>query len=357
MRRLITGVVVAVTTVLVPLWAMAGNQEFAEQVAKNLRASGALYDYKIGVMYQDGTAWLRGTVCSEEQARTAMDLVSKMPGVTRVENRLTVAPPTPTVASQPPQTSTLQFARTQDNLATPQGSLRPAGGAFAAEQSPRVGRSTVGGVSSIADRAWQSVAMKRLQQAPEEPQPEPKTAQAVASSYVAAPAQPVSAQTAPAGESARPRPASQAAAPSNKWVRPVPVAYTQAPAAPAAPEAQPTPIPAPAPMAAAPVGGAPIPAYVAGTGGGIAPARYDQPCMPCYSWPSYASYPNFAAVTYPRQYSPTAWPYIGPFYPYPQVPLGWRKVTLEWHDGWWNLDFDDGSAKGWFSGLFRPCSK
>jgi hypothetical protein len=46
-------------------------------------------------------------------------------------------------------------------------------------------------------------------------------------------------------------------------------------------------------------------------------------------------------LTYPKQYSPTAWPYIGPFYPYPQVPLGWRKVTLEWDDGWWFLDFDD----------------
>ena len=42
-----------------------------------------------------------------------------------------------------------------------------------------------------------------------------------------------------------------------------------------------------------------------------------------------------------QQYSPTAWPYIGPFYPYPQVPLGWRKVTLEWDDGWWFLDFKD----------------
>ena len=71
------------------------------------------------------------------------------------------------------------------------------------------------------------------------------------------------------------------------------------------------------------------------------PAAYDQPNMPNYSWPSYASYPNYAAVTYPKQYSASAWPYIGPFYPYPQVPLGWRKVSLEWDDGWWFLDFDD----------------
>jgi len=103
--------------------------------------------------------------------------------------------------------------------------------------------------------------------------------------------------------------------------RPIPVAYMQAGAA-----GQP---------------GAPIPAYVQGTGGGVAPARYDQPHMPNHAWPSYAAYPNYAGLTYPRQYSPTAWPFIGPFYPYPQVPLGWRKVTLKWDDGWWMLDFKD----------------
>jgi hypothetical protein len=75
-------------------------------------------------------------------------------------------------------------------------------------------------------------------------------------------------------------------------------------------------------------------------GGGQA-VTYDNPQMPGYAWPSYAANPNYAALTYPKQYSPSAWPYIGPFYPYPQVPLGWRKVTLEWDDGWWFLDFKD----------------
>jgi len=87
--------------------------------------------------------------------------------------------------------------------------------------------------------------------------------------------------------------------------------------------------------------GGPVPMYLPGSGVGVAPARYDHPYMPGYAWPSYAACPNYAAVTYPKQYSPTAWPYIGPFYPYPQVPLGWRKVTLEWDDGWWFLDFKD----------------
>lgn len=106
-------------------------------------------------------------------------------------------------------------------------------------------------------------------------------------------------------------------------------------------EAAPMPPLGVAPVPGAPVAGGPLPAYVPGTAAGVAPAYYDQPHVPNYAWPSYAAHPNYAGLTYPRQYSPTAWPYIGPFYPYPQVPLGWRKVTLEWDDGWWFLDFDD----------------
>ena len=120
--------------------------------------------------------------------------------------------------------------------------------------------------------------------------------------------------------------------------RPIPVAYAQAGGPVAVPQ---------------PANGAPAPAYVTPASGGVAPARYDQAYMPNYAWPSYAAYPNYAGLTYPKQYSPTAWPYIGPFYPYPQVPLGWRKVTLEWHDGWWMLDFDDGATAQPLSGLFR----
>ena len=85
--------------------------------------------------------------------------------------------------------------------------------------------------------------------------------------------------------------------------------------------------------------GTPVPMQAGGVAYGMGAPRYDQPYMPSYAWPSYAAYPNYAAVTYPKQYSPSAWPYIGPFYPYPQVPLGWRKVALQWDDGLWYLDF------------------
>ena len=46
-------------------------------------------DYKIGVKYQDGTAWLRGRVNNEEQMNAALVLASQTPGVTRVVNELT----------------------------------------------------------------------------------------------------------------------------------------------------------------------------------------------------------------------------------------------------------------------------
>ena len=75
---------------------------------------------------------------------------------------------------------------------------------------------------------------------------------------------------------------------------------------------------------------------------------YNQPNLPNNSWPTYAQYPNYAAVTYPSQYSASAWPYIGPFYPYPQVPLGWRKATLEWNEGNWNLSFSPQTNRWWW---------
>ncbi len=87
--------------------------------------------------------------------------------------------------------------------------------------------------------------------------------------------------------------------------------------------------------------GAPMPMPMGYASGGAPAMAGGQPNMPGYAWPGYAASPNYAAVQYPQQYSASAWPYIGPFYPYPQVPLGWRKVQLEWDDGWWFLDFKD----------------
>lgn len=102
-------------------------------------------------------------------------------------------------------------------------------------------------------------------------------------------------------------------------------------------------------MMALPHGAAPgQPTAIAGAG------NFSNPNLPNHAWPAYAAYPNSAAISYPKQYSASAWPYIGPFYPYPQVPMGWREVRLKWDDGYWQLDFEKKhNAWHW---LWRPAN-
>lgn len=63
--------------------------------------------------------------------------------------------------------------------------------------------------------------------------------------------------------------------------------------------------------------------------------QQNPPRMPPYAWPTYAPHNNFARVGYPEAYPWQAWPFIGPVYPFPKVPLGWRSVKLEFDDGYW----------------------
>jgi hypothetical protein len=68
---------------------------------------------------------------------------------------------------------------------------------------------------------------------------------------------------------------------------------------------------------------------------GPAMGELNPPRMPPYAWPTYAPYNNYARVAYPQAYPWQSWPFIGPVYPFPKVPLGWRSVKLEWDDGYW----------------------
>jgi hypothetical protein len=90
----------------------------------------------------------------------------------------------------------------------------------------------------------------------------------------------------------------------------------------------------------------PLPEGPAGAPGMTAGAA---PGQPNYAWPSYAPYPNFSAVGYPTAYPWQAWPNIGPPYPYPEVPLDWRAVTLRWDDGIWWLDFKKHYTRPFFT--------
>jgi hypothetical protein len=102
-----------------------------------------------------------------------------------------------------------------------------------------------------------------------------------------------------------------------------------------APPVLPPPVPT-EPAPAAPPAGAPgpeaVPTYQAPL---PSPYQTDPPKMPPYAWPTYAPYNNFSRVGNPMAYPYNAWPFIGPMYPFPKVPLGWRAVKLEWDDGYW----------------------
>jgi hypothetical protein len=342
MRRLI--VTMAIALIALPAWAAGTDQETAQQIADSLRNSGRMKGYSIAVKYKEGTARLEGTVRSQQQLEQALEIVNRTPEVKRVINNLTIDPGPSNVAAneQQPQAQQPQQAQAAPNTFR--------GGFFR--------RLTGGSEPSPARNGDAPTAA--------EPQRAPRSA-TLASNNVPA-GQPTLAQPAVSKPSTSGKPlpisTSQAAQPQGL----PPVTHPQPLPANALPQGQPLamqgqpmqgqPMPAyaPGPMpvayranAAYPGGypggyggyGGPLPENIAYTGAGTAPAVYDQPHLPPYAWPGYAAYPNYAALTYPKQYSPTAWPYIGPFYPYPQVPLGWRKVTLEWDDGWWFLNFAD----------------
>jgi hypothetical protein len=106
------------------------------------------------------------------------------------------------------------------------------------------------------------------------------------------------------------------------------------PSGPAVPPANP-----PAPGNAAsppPAAGSPMPeATPIFQAPGPAPHSLNPPRMPPYSWPTYAPYNNYSRVGYPLAYPYNSFPFIGPVYPFPKVPLGWRSVMLQWDDGFW----------------------
>jgi hypothetical protein len=114
---------------------------------------------------------------------------------------------------------------------------------------------------------------------------------------------------------------------------------------------EPTPLPRPGAVDRAPgapgAPGAPLaepqPLYQ----GQPSPYDLNPPHMPPYAWPTYAPYNNYSRVAYPNLYPYNAWPFVGPIYPFPKIPLGWRKVKLEWQDGYWWYAANSNSHDWW----------
>jgi BON domain len=316
----------------------AQDKAIAQEIGGQLKSSGQLHDYRIGVKYKDGVAALSGTVADKQQLLTAVRLTQRMGNVSQVVNNLTIAgegqPAQPT--QQPASPEAFAATGTQSPRAV-RTSYEPSGPQFQGPQfqgRPNQGPPNQGQFGQQANQ-YQNQMAQRQSMAPRQsigPQ------RPMATNRMQAPRR----NNTPMPMGGRP---------------PIQLASAQRPMQP--PMRQPMgPMQAGCNCGPGGPGGYDGGGYDGGYGGGgmmggppaamgyvpggqSGAVNYDNAQMPGYAWPSYASYPNYAALSYPQQYSPSAWPYIGPFYPYPQVPLGWRKVCLEWDDGWWFLDFSD----------------
>ncbi|PQO45336.1 BON domain-containing protein [Blastopirellula marina] len=307
MSRLFKFAMIAAMMAL-PAIAMGGDEEIAQSIVKQLQAKkseGSLKGFNIGLRVEEGVVWLDGHVSNPSQHDLAVDVARRVSGVQRVVDGI----------------------RIEGDVIAPAEHTMPA----EPVSGPRELAAEVLSTEGPSLEAPEPVAMPAFEEMELEPQGD----------FRFSPVQPVSAEDVEDEGSVlegQPTPAAPI-----RQLRPVPMAAAQArpiPAAPAQPAYQVAANNNARAMAAQPGNVAPPAYYPAQYGyGHYRPVRYDHPRMPGYAWPAYASHPNYAAVTYPRQYSPQAWPYIGPFYPYPQVPLGWRKVEMEWKDGWWTLDF------------------
>ena len=283
-----------------PKESRATQKAIANRIASAIGASG-IRGHDISLTYKHGVAKLAGRVQSPQDVAMLTRVVSSVPGVRQVDNQLS-APGMPAGSGNP--RSHNQMMAEQIARALGQGGL----GSQDIEVRFNSGVATLSG--RVADPRMAMFAHHTVAQVPGVQQVDNRL-------MVPGP---------PPGQGGMPPGAMGPGGPVQQ------VSFQQPPQVPGAPPVMTPPLPSP-PMAH----------------GGRGPSHlaYDLPNLPNYAWPSYASYPNYASLSYPKQYSASAWPYIGPFYPYPQVPLGWRSVQLQWDDGYWSLNFNPRTEK-WF---------
>ena len=394
MRRFLFGVVIASVTTAMPTWAFGGDREIAQAVMAELqhyKTAGKLKGFDLDMQVQDGVVYLEGQVSSRAQRTLVAQAAANAVGVGNLVNKIIVVEssnPEPAAASMP------SASRAGQNT----GASRQASGSSSRRtvevDSKSTARSTA--LQQVAKPLpLTTQTTQTVQTASSKPIARPEMTDTAVTDLVIARLQDLKASGQLRGfeldvsttngdlwlkgqvssheqksmvlDAARRvrgvhrvvddmvvatpgdvRTASTGGfAPAAGQPAPVPHVAPMIPQGSSMPTGQMQTMPqafAPSALASGPVhgdyvAGAPVPMHAAAVSYGVGAPRYDQPNMPSYAWPSYAAYPNYSAVTYPKQYSPSAWPYIGPFYPYPQVPLGWRKVALEWDDGLWYLDF------------------
>ncbi len=311
--------------------ALPKNQQMANAIAQSL-GQAKLQGKGIQVRFQSGVALLTGSIVDEKQKAKATSVVSQVPGVQRVDNQLTLMTPAKSdQAGSEPQYGAIQ--QTAAFTEAPQSASALNNQQVAERIATALSTSSFNGYDVEIRFEKGNATLLGFVTTPEQRQHASEVVSKVpgvnnVNNQLKVPG----AQRPPAR---RPMP---------------PAAYgQQGPGGPGVP-------PQAYRQTAYQQGAAPAPGgmppgmqagYAHGGPGGGQPA-YDSAHLPEYAWPAYAKHPNYAAVAYPKQYSASAWPYIGPYYPYPQVPLGWRQVQLEWDDGQWNLNFRPRTERWWW---------
>ncbi len=370
MRRFVVGLVLGVAMLAAPSWALAGDQEIADTLVKELKAlksTGKIERFGIDMEVDHGVVWLKGHVISADQKRLVLHTANQIRGVEEVIDDIEIKAAARKAESKKTRSRSKWLPSLQPTKVLT-GPKKLIGGLAKKTETRETPRATPAVQPAVDHEPVATQPEKLVEVAAAQAAVEPT---AISDEQIA---QVVIARLRQRQQSGELRNFTldvkvdngsvwlegQVASREQQFLvldvaRRVPgvtqvvnaVSVAQTPAVmpisgqqlqPEPARLAPQPVRSPVAFAPATIGAGQQPVPMHGAHG-VARARYDHPTMPAYAWPSYAAYPNYGAVTYPRQYSPAAWPYIGPFYPYPQVPLGWRKVTLEWDDGWWFLDF------------------
>ena len=351
MRRFLFGVVIASVTAAMPAWALGGDREIAQSVMAELqqhKAAGELKGFDIDLKVEGGIVHLTGEVASRAQRAIVERAVLNKVTEANLVNELRIKGSQPPAVTRP---TMVMPVSNEEESSQPTATDMAVTDAIIGKLQQSKASGTLRGfdldVSTVQGDVWLkgSVANQAQKDLILDVSRHTHGVARVIDDVVVKDNSPIRQATTGASQELL-MPTQDLS--SNSSIR---QASTDAPAL--LPQGSSMPVagrPMMSPQAFAPSGvagylqggnvsGTPVPIQGAGGEYGAGAPRYDQPNLPSYAWPSYAAHPNYAAVTYPKQYSPAAWPYIGPFYPYPQVPLGWRKVALEWDDGLWYLDF------------------
>jgi osmotically-inducible protein OsmY len=319
-----------------------GNQEVAEAVAAALR-DARISGRDIDIEVKGGVCTVTGQIADSAQRAAVTKIVGSIPGIESVDNRLTLL----ASAGAPrglPQRSAVERAGYEGDGRQPiqrVSNTAASGPQSNQEVAQQIAEALAGaglhgfdvevrykdGVASLIGDVGSPVQAQRAEQAA-------RSVPAVGRvlNRLTVNGRPIQQQ--------RPQAAQAAAFQGQPQQQ-----YPGAPAQEAAYGQQAGPLMAapasnPAAVAAGVPAGVPS-AYAANT-------IHNRPNVPEHAWPAYAPYDNYAQVTYPSMYDASAWPYIGPFYPYPQVPLNWRSSELVWDDGYWQLKFHSRTDKWWW---------